>query len=136
MNANQPALLKLLPLLRLAMIMTVLVTGGIIWYLFGDESTGADGTEMGADVRQHFNLYFLVLISIAALVVMFVRRKLEQEADVQKKFAYVLVAWATAEGVALLGAIFNIWGDATFFIAGLMVLLMTFMAVPIPSGES
>ena len=135
MNSNQSPLSKLLPVIRIAMFITVLLAGAGIWYLFNNNPAGAEGVVLEADVRQYINLLFLALIAVVALVIMFVRRKLEGNLPVQKKFTLVLIAWATAEGMGLLGAVFNMWGDATFFIAGLMVMLMTFMVIPIPRDD-
>ena len=135
MNAEQSPLFKLLPIVRITMIFTVFMAGGIVWYLFGSNGNVTERVTLEADARQYINIFFLALIGVVALVVMFVRRKLEQDLATPQKFAFVLAAWATAEGVALLGATFNMWGDTTFFIAGVMILLMTFMVVPIPSNN-
>ena len=132
MSAPVSPIQKFLPVVRFAMLVTVLLTGGIVWFLrtatpemdaFADEANG------------YMRLFFLGFICAIALVVMFVRRKLQEPIALQKKCAFVLMAWAFAEGIALLGAVYNIWGDPTFFGAGLMVLLMTFMVVPVPQAE-
>ena len=136
MHPDQSPLFKLLPIIRVAMIFTVLIAGGLVWYLFGGNGNVVEGMPLEADARQYINIFFLALIGVVALVVMFVRRKLEEDLAKQQKFAFVLAGWAAAEGIALLGAVFNMWGDTTFFIAGLMILLMTFMVVPIPKGDS
>ena len=82
------------------MLVTVLLIGGLLWVMIGSvtEST------LEGDLRYSMNLVFLVLIAVTALVVMFVRRKIEEASSLQQKSIYTLLAWASAEGIAILGA--------------------------------
>lgn len=148
MTSPSAGLLKILPLIRIAMITSVVSAGAVIWYLtsesadpaiFDTDGLGADDSgDSDSNVTQlpNFNLYFLGLISVVAMVVMFVRRKLQEDLDMQRRCAFVLIAWSSAEGIGLLGAALTFFGDATFFIAGLMIMLMTFAVVQIPSDEN
>ncbi len=132
MNTEISPLQKFLPIVRIAMLLTVLMAGGMIWML---RTTNSELAPFIEGEGNYMNLIFLGLICMVALVVMFVRSKLESSIEMQKKCAFVLMAWAFAEGIALLGAVYNIWGDATYFGAGLMILLMTFMVVPVPASK-
>lgn len=153
MTSPSSGLLKILPLIRIAMITSVVSAGAVIWYLTSEsadpaifdadglgagDSGGGDSGSSDSNVTQlpNFNLYFLGLISVVAMVVMFVRRKLQEDLDMQRRCAFVLIAWSSAEGIGLLGAALTFFGDATFFIAGLMIMLMTFTVVQIPSDEN
>ncbi len=132
MSAPVSPMQRLLPVVRFAMLVTVLLTGGVVWFL---RAATPEMEAFGDEANAYMRLFFLGFIFAIALLVMFVRRKLQEPIALQKKCAFVLMAWAFAEGITLLGAVYNIWGDPTFFGAGLMVLLMTFMAVPVPQTE-
>ncbi len=129
MSSQHPDLLNVLPLIRLGMLISVAVIAGLLWYVVG----GVEG-QFSVD-RQVLNLVFLGVFTLVALVVMRVRRQLEADIALYKKCLLVLFAWSAAEGVALLGAVLLLTGDASFFIAGLIVLLMTFGVVSIPTAS-
>ena len=93
------------------MIASVVSAGAVLWFLFSESAgAGFPGTDdAGANdsivnTTPNFNLYFLGMISMVALVVMFVRRKLQEELDMQTRCVFVLVAWVAAEGIGLFGA--------------------------------
>ena len=114
------------------MIATVLVAGGVIWFLFSDTMEAIDPD---AEFQRYINLIFLFAISTVALIVMFVRRKIESSDSIAQQCGLVLVGWAAAEGLGLMGAIFTVWGDATPYIAGLIVLAMTMFVIRIPEPD-
>ena len=109
------------------MLVTVAGAGGLLWYVVGVADGSTDFS------RQALNLVFLFAFTVAAFVVMRVRRQLETDLEIHKKCLLILLAWSVAEGVALLGVALMFTGDASFFVAGLMVLLMTFGVLPIPA---
>ncbi len=125
-------LLRLLPILKKSMIFTVLFAGGIVWYLFSQQALAV---EIDAESKSYINMVFLAMIAGVALVVMFARKKIENARSISSQCGYTLVAWAAAEGIALMGTVFISWGDATYFIAGILVLIMTFFVVPTPRAE-
>ncbi len=109
------------------MLLTVAAAAGVIWYVL-------DGQNAPLDLdRQTLNLVFLFAFTAVALVVMRVRRQIASDLVMHKKCLLILLAWSAAEGVALLGAAFLLTGDTSFFVAGLIVLLMTFGVLPIPT---
>lgn len=116
-----------MPFIRIGMLVTVAATGGFLWYVIGV----SDG--LLAFGRQTLNLVFLAAFTVVALVVMRVRRQLETDLDLHKKCLLIMLAWTVAEGVALLGVVLLLTGDTSFFVAGLIVLLMTFGVLPIPA---
>lgn len=135
MNSEQtdpdlPEIYKYLPIFRIAMLVTVLLIGGILWVMIGSSAEQMISDEL----RGPMNILFLVLIAGIALIVMFVRRQIEKEESLLRKSIFALLAWASGEGLAILGAVLMIWGDPSFFYTGLIVLLMVMFVVPIPSS--
>lgn len=112
------------------MLVTVLLIGGILWVMIGSSAEQMISDEL----RGPMNILFLVLIAGIALIVMFVRRQIEKEESLLRKSIFALLAWASGEGLAILGAVLMIWGDPSFFYTGLIVLLMVMFVVPIPSS--
>ncbi|MEM8485946.1 MAG: hypothetical protein AAF564_10380 [Bacteroidota bacterium] len=123
----QPDFRAIMPFIRLGMLLTVVAAGGFLWYGIGVADNPLDFD------RQTLNLVFLFAFTVAAFVVMRVRRQLEGDLVMHKKNLLILLAWSVAEGVALLGVVLMLTGDASFFVAGLIVLLMTFGVLPIPA---
>lgn len=123
---------KMLPLIRLMMLLSVVVPVGFIWFLFNDTMPGVDEAFLG-----NLRLAFLTLVMIQALGVMFVRRKLEEDLPPDKIFWLLVVGWSFGEMVALFGAIIIIMGgDFTYYASGILVFLMTLFLLPIPKKDT
>ena len=133
MAQKKPGIVSFLPLIRLAMLVTVIVVGGVLWFVLGDSNVPSESVEDG----NPYNLIFLVLIAMVAGVIIMVRSQVEQKETLQQKAAFVLLGWSAAEGAALVGALFSfLANDRTLFFAGLLLMLMTFMVVKIPQDNS
>lgn len=121
-----PAALHL-AVIRLAMLVGVLLFGGIIWFLRREGSV----TPLDAGAAEGARLIAVVWLvgSIAGLVAMLALSN-RNIAEARRRTLSIL-AWALGEGAALAGGVVYLMaGDARWYLGGLFVLLASFVLFP------
>ena len=77
---------------------------------------------------------FLVLLVVDLPAIVALRLFQARAADFQRKALFAVGAWAVAEGLALLGGVvYLLTARPTFLLFGTLVLLASFLVVPVPS---
>jgi hypothetical protein len=116
-----------LRIIRVALMSGVLVFGGIAYYLTQQQGGGL-GPEM-ADTLQIVNI---VLLVGAAVGIMILQRRHAAETDPAKRTTLNIAAWAMGEATALFGGVhFMLVGNAIPFLVGLVMMIASFVVVPI-----
>ena len=116
-----------LRIIRVALMSGVLVFGGIAYYLTQQQGGGL-GPEM-ADTLQIVNI---VLLVAAAIGIMILQRRHAAETDPAKRTTLNIAAWAMGEATALFGGVhFMLVGNAIPFLVGLVMMIASFVVVPI-----
>lgn len=114
-------------LIRVALLLGVLLFGGVTWYI------RRDGAGLGIDPDALHTLLWVGrgtwLVSLATCMALFgMIRNARSQARID---ALSLVGWAAGETVALMGGV--IWfltGITQWYSAGLVYLVLTFLAFP------
>lgn len=116
-----------LRIIRVALLTGVLVFGGIAYYLTQQRGGGL-GPEH-ADTLQVVNIALLVGVAIG---IMIVQRRHAAEGDPARRTTLNILAWALGEAVALIGGVhFLLVGNPVPYLVGLMMMLASFIVVPI-----
>lgn len=116
-----------LRIIRIALLTGVLVFGGIAYYLT-DQRGGGLAPENGG-VLQVINIVVLVG---AAVGIMIIQRRHLAERDAKKRSALNIIAWALGESTALFGGVhFMLVGNSIPFLVGLVMMIASFVVVPI-----
>lgn len=116
-----------LRIIRVALLSGVLMFGGVAYYLTQQQGRGL-GPE-NADMLQIVNIVILVG---AAAGVMMVQRRHAAERDPAKRQTLNIVAWAMGEATALFGGVhFLLVGNPIPYLVGLVMMIATFVVVPI-----
>lgn len=116
-----------LRIIRVALLTGVLLFGGIAYYLTRQRGGGL-GTE-SAGALQAANIGLLV---VAAVAIMVVQRRHAAEADPARRSTLNILAWALGEAVALMGGVhFLLVGNPVPYLVGLMMMIASFIVVPI-----
>jgi len=117
-----------LPLIRVAMLLGVLIFGGVTWYI------RRSGAELTFDPNARATLLWVgrgtwVLAMLTCLTLYGISRNARTE---ERRRAVSLIGWAAGESVALFGGV--VWfltNNPEWYIAGLIFLVMTFLAFPV-----
>ncbi len=116
-----------LAIIRLAMLVGVLLFGGIIWFLRRQGSVAP----LEADAAAGARLIAVVWLvgSIGGLVAMLALTS--RDITEARRRTLSILAWALGEGAALAGGVvYLIAGDARWYVGGLFVLLASFVLFP------
>jgi len=118
-------------LIRVAMLVGVLLFGGVTWYLRrADAALGIDPDALTTLLWVGRGTWLVSMATCLALFGMI--RNARSEGRVR---ALSLVGWAAGEAVALMGGV--IWfltGITDWYSAGLIYLVLTFLAFPARRG--
>ncbi|MEZ4703036.1 MAG: hypothetical protein R2834_22080 [Rhodothermales bacterium] len=126
-----PDLLKLLPILRLAMTAMVVFVGGVSWYLVDSEQLKPIFPADHPAMVGYFGVVTLVMVG----AILYFKRKREATKSRARYASFTLIGWSAAEGIAVMGAIFYlVTGNPTYYLAGFLLLLSAFLMVPAGDG--
>lgn len=115
--------------IRLAMMGGVLLFGGVSWFLTQSSDWTAPEPGVGEQLTRIARIAWIVVG--VALVVMFL--KFRGPADVPRASSVAILAWALGETLALLGGVvYFLTAIPGWYIAGVIVLTLTFVAFPPP----
>jgi hypothetical protein len=115
--------------IRLAMMGGVLLFGGVSWFLTQSSDWTAPEPGVGEQLTRIARIAWIVVG--VALVVMFL--KFRRPADVPRASSVAILAWALGETLALLGGVvYFLTAIPGWYIAGVIVLTLTFVAFPPP----
>jgi hypothetical protein len=115
--------------IRLAMMGGVLLFGGVSWFLTQSSDWTAPEPGVGEQLTRIARIAWIVVG--VALVVMFL--KFRRPADVPRASSMAILAWALGETLALLGGVvYFLTAIPGWYIAGVIVLTLTFVAFPPP----
>jgi uncharacterized membrane protein len=119
--------LKVLMLIRVAMLLGVLLFGGVTYAL---HSRGIPPFDAATARILLFAFYALMLANFPLVVFFRVRRA---RATTEEQMATAMIAgWALGEGVALFGTVrYFLTGDPTSFVLGVIYLGMVMVILPL-----
>lgn len=115
-----------LGIIRVAMLAGVIMFGLVTWFLRrgGPSPVSVDGSVLDTVT------YGAMIAGIAGIVVM--RRVVAAAADAARYANTAVIGWAFGELAALAGAVhYFITGDPTRYVIGLMVMLVSFVLIPL-----
>ena len=118
--------LAALHIIRLAMFGGALLFG-IVTYWLRRETPPPLPPEMGPLRFAGYGLWVSVLVLLA-----FLRGIVTKTTDQGRRVSMLIVAWAAAESLALFGGV--VWflhGDSRWFVAGMCLMLATFILFPL-----
>lgn len=121
---------RALKIIRAALLMGILIFGGVIWYLhlLGPRPPLAD------DTRSMLSIVFLVLFVTDVAMISVIRLLQSRTLEYQQKAMLAIVAWALAEGLALFGGvIYLLTAQRLSYLIGTAVLILSFLLVPAPA---
>jgi hypothetical protein len=122
-----------LKLIRVALVGGVLMLGLVAWYI-----TNRGGREpMAAETVTTLHLGFGVLAMGALLGLFVLRAVIGRTAEWTKRASLILVSWALGEAPALMGGcVYLVTAAPLTYVLGVAILLLAFIAVPVPEPES
>jgi hypothetical protein len=124
---NRPASsTAVLHIIRLAIFGGALLFGIVTWWL-RREAPPPLTTDIGPLRFAGYGLWVSVLVVLA-----FMRGLLGKATEQARRSSLLIVAWAAAESLALFGGV--VWflhGDSRWYVAGMCLLLATFILFPL-----
>jgi hypothetical protein len=115
--------------IRLAMMGGVLLFGGVSWFLTQSPDWTAPEPGIGDQLSRIARIAWIV-VSVA-LIVMFM--KFREPNDTARASSVAILAWALGEMLALLGGVvYFLTSMPGWYIAGVIVLTVAFVAFPPP----
>lgn len=120
--------LRTLGLIRVALLLGVLMFGGITW-LENRQALPAVGPALSSHALR---VLVIVLVAAAVAGMLVVRVLLAREANVRRRGALCIIAWAGGEAAALGGGVYYfVFHDPRWYAVGLLVLVASFVVVPL-----
>ena len=122
---SAPGTTRTLGLIRIALLIGVLVFGGIVWQLrtSGDTSYHVDPHALRVAGQA---VWAVATLGTLALFV------LAGRATTERRASFSVVAWALGEATALYGGLFwLLLGDSQWYLYGVACLLLTYFIFPI-----
>ncbi len=124
---------RTLGILRLALLMGVLVMGGICWYL---GTSGQIADPAAEDLGGMFQVIFVVLLVGQGAALFFIKKRWEAMDTLAKKAPLNIVGWALGESLALLGAVaMLLTGGTLLYLGGLLFFALAWIMFPIPADD-
>ena len=116
-----------LAIIRIGLLMGVLVFGGVS-YVRNRNNPGASGP---TDVHLMRNVGSVIIVAAIAGIIV-IRTRLDRARDEASRISLAIAGWSFGEMAALFGAVyFFLVGDSRWFAVGLVVLLASFMLIPV-----
>ena len=116
---------RTLALIRIALLVGVLVFGGIVWYLqrSGDLTYSVDPRGLRAAGQAVWGL-----MTLGTLGLFLTAGRVTPE----RRAAFSVIAWALGEATAIYGGLFwMMLGDSQWYLYGVACLLLTYFIFPI-----
>lgn len=127
----RPLTRPMLRLIRFVLLAGVLSFGAAVWLIHGS----GQRAPVDAAAAWTLRVAFLVLLVVDFPAIVGLRLFQSRAADFQRKALFAVLAWAVAEGLALLGGvIYLLTARSTLYAVGTLVLLAAFVIVPVPAG--
>lgn len=121
---------RMLRIIRVVLLVGVLAFGAAVWLIHGS----GESAPVDAAAAWTLRVAFLVLLVVDFPAILALRLFQSRAADFQRKALFAVVAWAVAEGLALLGGVvYLLTARPTFYAFGTLVLLAAFLIVPVPA---
>lgn len=120
--------IRALGLIRFALLLGVLMFGAAVWWAHRQTPLPPNPALTPDGLRA-----LVIVLGIVAIVVMSIMRVLgARSTDARRRATFGIIAWAAAEAPALAGGIYYFaFADPRWYAAGLIVLVASFVAVPI-----
>ncbi len=118
-----------LPIIRVALLGGVVVLGAVALYL-----TKSGGFQpLDDQIISILRLVFVLLLGSAAVVMFLVRKRRAALSRDEDPTSMIITGWALGEGIALFGGVLLLLsGEMTYFLAGFVMILVSFVFFPIP----
>lgn len=116
---------RTLGLIRIALLVGVLVFGGVVWYLrrTGDRAYGVDPRGLRRAGQAVWGLATLGTLGLFLAA---------GRASPERRATFAVVAWALGESTAIYGGLFwMLLGDPQWYLYGVACLLLTYFIFPI-----
>ncbi len=119
---------RTLPLTALALF------GVIAWYLTG---SGQIEPSMTEPVASTLRMVFYVLLAGHLVGIALVRQRADRAEAFTQRAKLLIVGYALAEALVLFGALYLfLTGNATLFLGGLVVFMLTFLMLPLQPASA
>ena len=116
---------RTLALIRIALLVGVLVFGGVVWYLRRTSDPSYPVDPHGLRVAGQA-VWGLMTIGTLALFL------LAGKATPERRATYSVIAWALGEATAIYGGLFwMMLGDPQWYLYGVACLLLTYFIFPV-----
>ena len=116
---------RTLGLIRIALLVGVLVFGGVVWYLRRSGAASYDVDPHGLRVAGQA-VWGLTTLGTLALFLAAAR------ASTERRGTFAVIAWALGEATAIYGGLFwMLLGDRQWYLYGVACLLLTYFIFPI-----
>ena len=117
-----------LSLIRIALLVGVLVFGGVLYYLRQDPSRPAPSAEMVSTLR----LAGTIIWATAVVGVLALSAMAKRQRDPSALVSFSIAGWALGEMTALYGGVvYLLTGNPRWYLYGVACLLLTFVAFPV-----
>ncbi|HUQ81014.1 MAG TPA: hypothetical protein VM076_07755 [Gemmatimonadaceae bacterium] len=116
---------RTLALIRIALLVGVLVFGGIVWYLrrMGDASYPVDPRGLRVAGQAVWGLMTLGTLGLFLAAA---------RATAERRAAFSVIAWALGEATAIFGGLYwMMLGDMQWYLYGVACLLLTYFIFPV-----
>lgn len=123
-------------MMRVRMLIRAALLGGVV--MFGAVTFVLHRQTDFASVKNAAELIYVPIIAMALGLggIFAIRPMWSRATNEAQRFTYALMGWAMGEGAALAGGVYYfLTDDAKFYIAGIFVLLASFMLFPIKRPE-
>jgi hypothetical protein len=116
---------RTLALIRIALLVGVLVFGGVVWFMRRTSEPSYAVNPQGLRVAGQA-VWGLMTIGTLALFL------LATKASAERRATYSVVAWALGEATAIYGGLFwMMLGDSQWYLYGVACLLLTYFIFPV-----
>jgi hypothetical protein len=127
--APVPRATRTLALIRIALLVGVLVFGGIVWYIrrSGDPSYAVDSRGLRVAGQAIWGVMTLGTLGLFVAA---------GRAAPDRRAIYSVIAWALGEATAIYGGLFwMLLGDRQWYLYGVACLLLTYFIFPVRNGR-
>jgi len=122
-----PATSAQLALVRIGLLVGVLVFGGVAYFRNRDHPAAGGPT----DVHLLRNVGSIIIVAAIAGIIV-IRTRLDRARDEASRMSLAIAGWSFGQMAALFGAVyFFLVGDPRWYAVGLVVLLASFMLIPV-----
>jgi hypothetical protein len=110
--------------IRIAMMSGLLLFGAVAWFLHQRPDWQPPDERLVGQLRT----FGRILGGVATVALMFIYDRFRKAESRVQSSTYAIIGWSIGEAVALFGAVtFYLTGASTWYIAGMILMSMTFM---------